>query len=108
MSDPDASTPAADGRVWKFSGAENDWPMSDDPTGSPSTSTSEPSALSPKRAWATPVIAKRVGEAEQHGHGDEHAQGGNELATHHDTPRAEMTTSMILIPMNGATIPPRP
>ena len=32
----------------------------------------------------------------------------DELASHHLTPRAEMTMSMSLMPMNGATTPPAP
>ena len=55
--EPDARAPAADGRVWKYSGALKAWPTSDEPTTSPSRSMSEPSASSAKSACATPVIA---------------------------------------------------
>ena len=57
-SEPEASAPAAEGRVWKYSGALKLWPTSDEPTTSPSRSMSEPSALSANRAWATPVMAR--------------------------------------------------
>ena len=45
--------------------------------------------------------------ADHREHGD-HAEGGDQLSSHHFTPRAEMTTSMTLMPMNGVTIPPTP
>ena len=54
---PVAAAPAAEGRPWKYSSPVKVWPMSDDPTTSPSRSTSEPSALSPKASWAIPVTA---------------------------------------------------
>ena len=49
-----------------------------------------------------------VEQAAEHGEHEHHAQGGYELSSHHFTPRAEMTTSMALMPMNGVTIPPTP
>ena len=69
---------------------------------------SEPSALSPNATWAMPVTTQRVGEPGEHGEHEHHAEGGKQLAAHHDTPRAVMSRSMALMPMNGATMPPRP
>ena len=51
---------------------------------------------------------QRVEEAAEHGEHEHHAEGGDELSSHHFTPRAEMTTSMTLMPMNGVMIPPTP
>ncbi len=48
-------SPADEGRGWKYPGPANDWPMSEEPTATPSRSTSEPSALAPKATWAMPV-----------------------------------------------------
>ena len=51
---------------------------------------------------------QRVEEAAEHGEHGHHAQGGDQLSSHHFTPRAEMTTSMTLMPTNGVMIPPTP
>ena len=51
---------------------------------------------------------QRVEEAAEHGEHGHHAQGGEQLPSHHFTPSAEMTTSMTLMPTNGVMIPPTP
>ena len=85
--------------------------MSDEPTTTPSTSISDPLALSFQKQLADPGDDERVGDAEQEREGDHGEEGRSQLAEHdvHQlTPRAEMMRSMSLIPMNGAMIPPRP
>ncbi len=56
-SDPDAARQRLTGGCGSTPEPLNAWPIEREPTTSPSRSTSEPSALSPKRAWATPVTA---------------------------------------------------
>ena len=54
---------------------------------------------------------ERVGEPADHGEDDDGDQRRAELAderVHQETPSAEMTTSMSLMPTNGAMIPPTP
>ena len=55
---------------------------------------------------------QRVGDPEQHGEHDEGerrpGRAGGRTALIHFTPRAVMTMSMSLMPMNGTTTPPRP
>ena len=54
---------------------------------------------------------ERVDEPAQDGEHEHAEHGRGELAdeaTHHFTPRALMTMSMSLMPMNGAMIPPTP
>ena len=107
-SDPVAAAPAALGRPWKYFAFVNVWPSSFEPTTFPFTSSFEPFALSENADLRDAGDDERVHDPEHHREDDHHHDGGQELASHHFTPRAVMSTSMILIPMNGATIPPRP
>ena len=109
------STPAAaDGRDWKYSGSAlpflsvNACPISDEPTALPLHSMIEPFALSWNGELADPEDDEREDDPEDHGedhHGDDRR---DELASHHFTPNAVTIMSMSLMPMNGATTPPRP
>ena len=82
--------------------------MRAEPTTAPSRSTSEPSAFDPKATWAMPVTTSGYTDPDKEREGDEHHDGGGQLAAHHTTPKAERMTSMTLMPTNGATMPPSP
>ena len=66
----------------------NVWPSSFEPTTLPFTSSSEPFALSENAPCRDAGDDERVRDPEQHGEDDHHHDGGQELASHHFTPRA--------------------
>ena len=107
-SEPVAAAPAALGRPWKYFAFVNVWPSSFEPTTLPFTSSFEPFALSENAGLRDPVTTSGIREPEEHREDDHHHDRGQELASHHFTPRAVTITSMSLIPMNGAMIPPSP
>ena len=88
------------------------WPISSEPTTTPSRSISDPLAVSFQPTWATAVTTQRVGDAADDGEDDDgderRAQLADEARSCQLTPRAEMMMSMSLMPTNGATMPPRP
>jgi hypothetical protein len=51
---------------------------------------------------------ERVRDPGQHCEEQEGDEGGQELAPHHDTPRALIARSISLMPAKGATSPPSP
>ena len=69
---------------------------------------SEPFALSEKPTCAMPVTTSGYAIPSSTVKTTIIMIGGQELASHHFTPRAVTSRSMSLMPMNGATIPPSP
>ena len=107
-SEPEARAPAAEGRVWKYSGALKALPDERRPDHLAVPLDERAVGLVREQGLGHAGHGQRVEEAAEHGEHEHHAQGGDQLSSHHFTPRAEMTTSMSLMPMNGVMIPPTP
>ena len=82
--------------------------MSDGPDRLPFTLDERAVGLVVERDLADAGDDQRVDQAEEHGEDHHRDERGNELASHHFTPRAVTTMSMSLMPMNGAITPPAP
>ncbi len=79
-----------------------------DPTGLPFCFTREPSALSLRPAWAMPVTTKGYTRPNSTVKITMETMAGKIWRRIYFTPRAVMTMSMSLMPMNGAITPPAP